>query len=96
MFEMMMFTWDEKWAKRRAENIIVEYVRGIEGRTIELTLREIRSLLDKGLTEKNLMGIISKIEKSPLYYPLQEEACKRRLDDLKEEIKEILHDNLTH
>jgi len=82
-----MFSWDEKWAKKRAENLIVEYVRKIEGRTLESTLEELRSLFEKGLTKDGLLGIIKKIETSPLYFPLQNETCRERLNRLKEELQ---------
>jgi len=93
--DVIMYSWDEKWAKRRAENLLVEYVRGIEGRTLESTLGEIKSLLSKGLTEKHLMEIISKIETNPLYFPLQDEIHRRRLNDLKERIKKMLGTQFT-
>ncbi len=82
-----MFTWGEKWAKKRAENLIVEYVREVEGRTLESTLNELLSLLGKGLTQGDLTSIIKKIETSPLYFPLQNETCKERLNLLRERLQ---------
>jgi hypothetical protein len=79
-----MFSWDKKWAKKRSENLIVEYVREVEGRTLESTLEELRSLFRKGLTRDGLLRIIKKIETSPLYFPLQNETCRERLNRLKE------------
>jgi len=83
---MVTFTIIE-WAKATAEGDIREYVKSKRKRvTLNWVIGHLRFLIRWGLTKDDLLEIISRIEKDPVYRPIQTPEGMNRLNQLKAKI----------
>lgn len=78
-----LFDVDE-WLRRKVEGSIAEYMRGIkEKTTLNWALGEVKFAKKWGLSDDDLIRIISRMESDPVYHPIRTLEGIDRLAKLK-------------
>ena len=86
-----MSTFGTEWGKRTARGDIEQYLRGVKRISENWVIGHLRFVLRRSKVEKgDLFKIISEIETSPIYSPLQTPKHMIKLKNLRARIEKEL------
>ena len=86
----MMSTLVAEWGKNIARGDIEQYVRGIKRISENWVIGHLKFAMKLGVTKDFLFQIISEIETSPIYSPLQTPERMTKLKNLRARIEKEL------